>query len=1584
MRSFIKNIVMSACALASFAAVLKAAEAVPCLTEAEAQSAADSIYVKSVSFADTVLESRKNYEAWQKKQLAFVNENVKFGRWYVSSTLGGNSTFSMSNPSAAVTALDPVVNPFKADEIYDGSYIWNKVTLNYGAVNIYADANPRYLANSVNFIYCELEAAKDVTVGATLSGMSKTVLYLNSEKVAAETAGFAMCKPMFAKLKLKKGKNVLVVRVQPAPSKDVPRIYFTPYADPAIFLGAKLIKDYKNFYDLISRWEAKPDVRIASFFADADFKNSLFEILNNAVICTTLSGAKIDAEYAALKSADTPAADPAWIKLFGKVLETIVFEDYLEYDPASVVAAVKNLTDNFAEYPKDLLPKALDWQKRLPAIIDAYKKGDDKAAKDIDAFKKFARDALILNPLLQKTNTWVFVKRDPASPAQGLPANWQGNHALKKNIKPDQRWLDELWEFKVEGDKVTDKLLFKPEDSKGVLDLEVDWDAKKIMFSSLTKKNNFQLFEIDADGKNLRMLSPEIYENVDNFDGVYLPDGRVIFCSTAPFVGVPCVSGTDYVANLFVMNQNAGDPAKVDKTIRQLTFEQDADWMPTVMHNGRIMYTRWEYTDNSHYFSRILMHMNPDGTAQSSYYGSTSYWPNSLFYVRQVPNEPNKFVGIVSGHHGTRRAGELHMFDVSKGTVEAEGEIHNFLSRGREFKPEILDKLVDDKWPHFLHPYPLSENYVVAAMRDRNYEWGIYLVDTFGNATLLTQTKYRMSLEPMPLVLRERPPQIADRTNPDTDKGYVFLTDIYQGPGLKDVPRGTVKALRVFEYYYCYREMGSHDAISQEGAWDVKRVYGTVPVEDDGSAMFEVPANRPIAIQPLDKDGKALALMRSWFVVMPGEVQSCVGCHEGQGMTPTTAPAKAGRKAPSKIKPFRGPVRGYSFIRDVQPILEKYCLDCHNGQAGRPNFSRNQPVGFRNFPQSYLNLHPYVRRTGPESNQHLLTPLEFHADTSELIQLLKKGHKGVNMSKEDLEVLVTWIDLNVPARGTWEEFRPIPDNGHELRKETLAKYAKRTDDPEIISYDPGVQEFVKPAKPKKHEGKAPTLEGFPFDAQAAAAKQAAAKLPKEILIDLGGKQTLRLVLIPAGEFVMGTNSAFFDEGPAQIAKIEKPFYLGQFEVSNAQYNAFDPKHDSGHLDRQWKDHVNPGYPANEPDQSVIRVSFNDAQAFCKWLTEKTGVQISLPTETQWEWAARGGTDTPFYFGNKDSDFSVYENLADIQVKKFAVFGVDPQPVPNPIEFNAFTPADYRFNDGALVHVAGGRYMANPFGLYDMLGNVCEWTQSPYSETLGGAPVEDKMVVRGGSWRDRPKWARATLRKDYRAWQKVYNVGFRIAVDDAEKAARVFKAAPALPAKELKSIPILKDTLDTSLDREKLVRPASSRGNLLFNGDFETPPLKKDGANIISRGEIPAWQSNMDTVEIWAEGALNSPKLNSKGAATGQHLEIASSGYAPFNVFQEVLIPSDVKDSTATLSFEAWARANTKSGVQVSVNGKVVLDELLKNGASAKWTPFSYKIPHINAGDRVKVNFYEMGNGVSWHVDNASLVLDLSETCAPNP
>jgi formylglycine-generating enzyme required for sulfatase activity len=984
--------------------------------------------------------------------------------------------------------------------------------------------------------------------------------------------------------------------------------------------------------------------------------------------------------------------------------------------------------------------------------------GGDQAAKPLIAglAEKFAvlqGEALLANPLLD-FGKLLLIKRGAKS--LGLPQNWQANSSTGRYGYDNQ--IAVLSPVGPQGKLTT---LMKPPMTEFVGDLKLGFDGDKMLFSMPDKRRVWQVWEIKADGTGLRQVTPGVEPDVDNYDPCYLPDGRILFTSTRAFHGVPCVGGGDPVANICIMNADGSG-------VRQLCFDQDQNWCPTVINDGRVIYTRWEYSDLPHYFSRILFRMNPDGSGQMSYYGSNSYWPNSIFYAKPVPGHPSKLIAVVSGHHGVPRMGELILFDPAQGRFEADGAVQRIPGKGQKVEPVIRDGLVDGSWPKFLHPYPLSEKYfLVSCKPTAKANWGIYLVDVFDNMTLIREEEGYVLFEPIPLRKSFKPPVIPDRINLAKKDATVYLADIYSGPGLKDVPRGTVRKLRIYEPHFGYPGMGGHINIGIDGPWDVHRILGTVPVEVDGSASFKVPANTPVAVQPLDAEGKAVQLMRSWYTAMPGESFSCVGCHDTQNSTPQTKRTLAGRRPPSDITPWYGPARGFSFKREVQPVLDQYCVGCHkegaspqNGQAV-PDFTAKDYQGERNFTPSYIALHPFVRRPGPESDSHMQKPLEFHADTSELVQMLKRGHHNVKLDAEAWDRLVTWIDLNVPDHGTWTEHVKGPRPVMKRRLEMHAQYANRMEDPETILVTTNKEpvKFVEPAPMPERKPLDIRAAGWPFDATEAAKRQTAATntLPARLKIELEAGKSLELALIPAGEFVMGDAVGEADEAPASRVKIDKPYYMGVMEIANAQYEVFDATHDSGVISMVGKDQGDRGHKVNQPNQPVVRVTWSEAMKFCRQLSLKTGRKFTLPTEAQWEWACRAGTDTPFFCGNRDTDFSKFANLADASIR-----GLKRGDSP------AWHPRDDRFNDGAMVTTDVGRYQPNAWGLQNMIGNAAEWTLSsyrpyPYSETDGrnDANPTDMKTVRGGSWYDRPVHAGSAARLPYRSWQAVYNVGFRV-------------------------------------------------------------------------------------------------------------------------------------------------------------------------------------------------------------------------------
>jgi len=271
-------------------------------------------------------------------------------------------------------------------------------------------------------------------------------------------------------------------------------------------------------------------------------------------------------------------------------------------------------------------------------------------------------------------------------------------------------------------------------------------------------------------------------------------------------------------------------------------------------------------------------------------------------------------------------------------------------------------------------------------------------------------------------------------------------------------------------------------------------------------------------------------------------------------------------------------------------------------------------------------------------------------------------------------------------------------------------------------------------------------------------------------VDLGRGVKLSLALIPPGEFVLGSVRGECDELPPTRVRIDEPFWTGTGEITNRQYALFDASHDSRVELRHAMQFGVRGWPLNGPRQPVVRVSWHQAMAFCRWLSRTTGRRFTLPTEAQWEYACRAGSDTAFSFGDLRADFSKFANMADVRLRDAVAHPYHKAVVPlaNPTRYDDWIPRDNRFNDGELVSAPVRRYAPNAWGLFDMHGNVAEWTRTtrrsyPYRASDGRDDGETRgeKSVRGGSWRDRPKRCRSAFRLAYRPYQRVYNVGFRV-------------------------------------------------------------------------------------------------------------------------------------------------------------------------------------------------------------------------------
>jgi formylglycine-generating enzyme required for sulfatase activity len=1032
---------------------------------------------------------------------------------------------------------------------------------------------------------------------------------------------------------------------------------------------------------------------------------------------------------------------------------------------------------------KDAYAKADPYLNRLAAI--------ERNPGDRESFEALKSEALLSNPLLNDLQI-LLVKRMAKRKTGGNPMRGMGNlgfpenHLCYSSARRDG-YDNEVCMLSPARPDGKLKTLYRPPKGRFVGDVELHWDAQRLLFTQ-SDRTNWKVWEMEVDGRGVRRVS-KTPNDVDCFDACYLPDGRIVFGSNAPWQCVPCWHGVQgkFVANLYQMKADGSE-------MRRLCFDQDHDLHAVVINSGQVIFNRWDYTGINRLFLRQLMVMNPDGTGQRSLYGTNTTWPNALYFPRELPGG-GKILCILGGYHGACRTGHLVLLDLKRGDRGSASVVQRMSGKGLPLEVKYMDRLVEKEWPKFLTPFPLSDKYflVTGWMSPDSYTMGVYLADVFDNMTLIHQVKDAMLVEPIPVRARPLPPVLPDRVELSKKDATVYVNDVYAGPGLSGVPRGAIKRIRVFGYHFGYVNLAGNDVIGLSGPWEVMRIIGTTTVEADGSAVFRAPANTPLAFQMLDEDGKAVQLMRSWVTFMPGEKASCVGCHEPSTMAAGPHYAAAARRKPRELEPWYGPPRGFDFAREIQPLLNRHCVSCHDGRKGRPdlrprdrvkdyrgarpghwNYKRMHQTHkklFKNnvpFTPAYEALLPYIRRVSIADDVALLTPGEYHADTSELFQLLQKGHHGVTLDREAYDRLATWIDLNGPCHGTWNAVfdMPVPGNPHERRMELNRLYSGLEEDyerdPELPEYD---QSAVKPEPVPP--AKAVSLDGWPFKVEAR---------PEEQTLELGGHVKLNMVRIPAGAFVMGDARGQLDEQPLAAVKITKPFWMGVCEVDNEQYRSFDSTHDSHYY---WRRHAergdSRGMTLNDPRQPALRVSWQQAMEFCAWLSKKTGRRVTLPTEAQWEYACRAGRDTALHVGGLDADFSKCANMADrsFATKGYKVDGVFriggdcDYMVAEGVQF-----AERRWDDGAVVTAPIGGRKPNAFGLEDMHGNVAEWTRSvyrpyPYRDDDGrNAPdAKGEKVVRGGSFLDRPARCRSGFRLSYPPWQRVHNVGFRIVVEE---------------------------------------------------------------------------------------------------------------------------------------------------------------------------------------------------------------------------
>jgi len=603
------------------------------------------------------------------------------------------------------------------------------------------------------------------------------------------------------------------------------------------------------------------------------------------------------------------------------------------------------------------------------------------------------------------------------------------------------------------------------EDAGGLLrNPDVSYDGKRLLFAwkKSDRGDDFHLYEMEVESGRLRQLTSG--HGFADYEGVYLPDGNILFSSTRCCQTVDC--NWVEVSNLYLTD---GD----GQSMRRVGFDQVHTIFPTVTDDGRVLYTRWEYNDRAQIFVQPLFQMNPDGTGQTALYGGNSWFPTNIIHARKIAGSP-EILAIVTGHHRPAQ-GKLAVLDPSKGRQGGQGL--QLIAPERPHDVVRVDRYALDGC-QFQYPYPVDEDRFLVTMalptpRGTSDRFNIYLMDRRGRRELLVEGQSPGEgigcRQIIPLAPRPRPHVRPSTVDHRKTTGTVALHDIYQGPGLRGIPRGTITELRVVALEFRAAAIGnlgqkgpggSSEVTTPvavgNGSWDVKIVLGSARVYDDGSAMFHVPARMPVYFQAADRRGRVVQTMRSWTTLMPGEIQSCVGCHESKNAAPGVASkgTLAMQAGPQSLAPFFGPPRGFSFAREIQPILDRHCVRCHAGTPEKPLDLTGASVLVgttkRRFSRAYLTLthadkdrgdpnHPLLNWIDSMSGPEMLPPYHRGAATSKLVTLLAEGHEDVRLTAEESAKIACWIDLLVPYCGDYLEANAWSPEEKDFYLEALAK-----------------------------------------------------------------------------------------------------------------------------------------------------------------------------------------------------------------------------------------------------------------------------------------------------------------------------------------------------------------------------------------------------------------------------------------------------------------------------------------------------------------------------------------------------------------
>ncbi len=602
-----------------------------------------------------------------------------------------------------------------------------------------------------------------------------------------------------------------------------------------------------------------------------------------------------------------------------------------------------------------------------------------------------------------------------------------------------------------------------------------DFEAQRIYFAYRPNSpqvegwaSYWHLYSMRTDGSELTQLTDGPYHD---FDAVCLPDGGVAFNSTRCLSRFLC-----WRPQAYVLYRMEADGAR----IQRLSLANLSEWKPSVMQNGRILWTRSEYLDKGADFGHTLWSIRPDGTHPELVFGNNT--PNCYSQAHEVPGSHELVCTLMS--HGDHN-GPIALIDLTKGPFATEA-VTNITP---DTRPQYqMSRSYDNT---FRSPYPISRDHFLTTHNpDNQHSWGLYVIDRYGNRELLYLDPEISCEHPTLLCPRPRPPVPASSLDEELAAqglGQFVVQDVYQGLG-STVSRGEAKYLQICQevsaplqplsdgqfcadhppftdFYagpihlvhgpapsfltrtpnapaaplqtgYNWAQQVSEVEpglyrVREGGGWPsyvAKTLLGTVPIAEDGSVNFLAPAGDVLYFQVLDEDFNELQRMRSVVQLQPGEKRGCIGCHEHRQTAPLSHMGTALLQPPQKLQPPPWGSTAYDYQRIVQPVLDNQCVECHNGtEPGRTDLRGTLDEG--RVPASYRALieggwvHFFDFTYG--MRHFKAEPMSFGTLQSPLWKVLSdEHHKSVTLSRDQRRALKAWIDLNCPL---WPDYIFRPD-----------------------------------------------------------------------------------------------------------------------------------------------------------------------------------------------------------------------------------------------------------------------------------------------------------------------------------------------------------------------------------------------------------------------------------------------------------------------------------------------------------------------------------------------------------------------------